>query len=48
PDAAAEEKIQGETKASVRCLPLEQPDQPGRCLISGRETKTLALFAQAY
>jgi prolyl-tRNA synthetase len=48
PDRAAEAKIKAETKATVRCIPLVQPDRPGKCIYSGRETRTQVLFAQAY
>ena len=48
PGEAAEEKIQTETKATVRCIPFDQPKKPGRCILSGNETATEVLFAQAY
>jgi prolyl-tRNA synthetase len=48
PDRAAEAKIKEETKATVRCIPLEQSGQPGKCVVSGQETATQVLFAQAY
>jgi prolyl-tRNA synthetase len=48
PGDDAEEKIQNETKATVRCIPFEQPEKPGRCILSGNETATEVLFAQAY
>jgi prolyl-tRNA synthetase len=48
PGDASEEKIQQETKATVRCIPFDQPDSPGKCLLTGQETSTEVLFAQAY
>jgi prolyl-tRNA synthetase len=48
PDGAAEDRIKSETKATVRCIPLEQPGGSGRCIFSGKETTTEVLFAQAY
>jgi prolyl-tRNA synthetase len=48
PDDEAEDRIQNETKATVRCIPFDQPSRPGRCILSGRETSTEVLFAQAY
>ena len=48
PDKEAEAKIKAETKATVRCIPFDQPAQPGKCVYSGRETATRVLFAQAY
>jgi prolyl-tRNA synthetase len=48
PGDASEEKIQQETKATVRCIPFDQPSAPGKCLLTGQETSTEVLFAQAY
>jgi prolyl-tRNA synthetase len=48
PDREAEAKIKAETKATVRLIPFDQPASPGKCIFSGRETKTQVLFAQAY
>jgi prolyl-tRNA synthetase len=43
-----EAHIQEATGATVRCLPLDQPIESGRCFYTGRETATVALFARAY
>ncbi len=44
-----EEKIKEETKATIRCIPLES-DQPegGKCMYSGKPSKQRVLFARAY
>jgi prolyl-tRNA synthetase len=47
-DSQDEETIQDETGASVRCIPLDQPDEPGICFYTGRQTNTVAVFARAY
>ncbi len=49
-DAACEEAIQEETKATNRCIPLEQdPLPPGAtCVRCGRPAQEWALFARAY
>jgi len=49
-DGTAEDEamIQEETKATVRCLPLEQREGTGRCFLTGRETATTAILARAY
>ncbi len=49
-DGTAEEenRIQEETSATVRCIPLDQPGGEGRCFISGRKTTTRAIVARAY
>ena len=48
PDRAAETKIKNETKATVRCVPFDQPDKPGKDIFTGKETSTEVLFAVAY
>ncbi len=48
PDRANEAKIKEETKATVRCIPFDQPATPGKCVYTGKETTTEVLFAQAY
>jgi prolyl-tRNA synthetase len=46
--AACEEKIKGETKATLRCVPLEQTTFPGRCIVCGQPAQERAYFAKAY
>ncbi|MFW6110172.1 MAG: proline--tRNA ligase [Patescibacteria group bacterium] len=43
----AEEKIKEETKATVRCIPLEQTES-GKCIFSGEPTDTKVIFAKSY
>ncbi len=43
-----EQRIQDETRATIRCIPLEQPDQVGRCVLTGKETSQQVIFARAY
>ncbi|MCS6880037.1 MAG: proline--tRNA ligase [Oscillochloridaceae bacterium] len=43
-----ERRIQEETRATIRCIPLEQPDTPGVCVYTGRETRRQVVFARAY
>lgn len=33
---------------SIRCLPLEQKNEVGRCVLTGRETAVEAIFAKSY
>ncbi|MFH0953215.1 MAG: proline--tRNA ligase [Verrucomicrobiota bacterium] len=47
-NAKCEEKIKEETKATVRCVPLEQPGGDGRCILCGEPSKERAIFAKAY
>lgn len=43
-----EEKIKEETKATIRCIPLNNPKEEGRCIYSGRPSSQRVLFARAY
>ena len=43
-----EEKIKEETKATMRCIPLEQPGGSGKCIYCGQAAKEKAIFARAY
>lgn len=43
-----EEKIQEETKATIRCIPLDQPGGTGRCVYTGKQADKIAIFARAY
>ncbi len=45
---SCEEKIKEETKATMRCIPLEQPGGPGRCVYCGKPALEKAIFARAY
>ena len=46
--AACEEKIKDETKATMRCIPLDQPPAAGRCIYCDKPAKEKAIFAKAY
>jgi prolyl-tRNA synthetase len=48
PDRAAEAKIKDETKATVRCIPFDQPGTSGKDIFSEEETSIQAIFATAY
>jgi prolyl-tRNA synthetase len=43
-----EEKIQEETKATGRCIPLEPSETAGKCFYTGKETTQRVIFARAY
>lgn len=43
-----EEKIKEETKATIRCIPLENTLEDGISLITGKPSKQRVLFAKAY
>ena len=43
-----EQLIQDETKATIRNIPFEQPEEEGICFYTGRKTKQQVIFAKAY
>ncbi|MFD1467583.1 proline--tRNA ligase [Hymenobacter caeli] len=43
-----EERIKEETKATVRCLALAEPDEDGVCMVTGAPSPRRAYFARAY
>ncbi len=43
-----EERIKDETKATVRCLALNEPDEDGVCMVTGQPSVRRAYFARAY
>jgi prolyl-tRNA synthetase len=43
-----EKRIQEETRATIRCIPLEQPGTPGTCVYTGRPTTRQVVFARSY
>ncbi|MFP4663115.1 MAG: proline--tRNA ligase [Bacteroidales bacterium] len=43
-----EEKIKADTKATVRCIPLEGETETGQCMVTGKPSKGRVLFAKAY
>ena len=43
-----EEKIQEETKATIRCIPQEIEPEEGVCMVTGKPSKQRVLFAKAY
>lgn len=46
--AATEEKVKAETKATIRCIPLEGKESPGTCMVTGKPSAGKVLFAKAY
>ena len=43
-----EDKIKELTKATIRCIPLDQVQEPGSCVYSGKPSTGRVLFAKAY
>ena len=46
--AATEDAIKKETKATIRCIPIDNPMEDGSCVYSGKPSKQRVLFAKAY
>ncbi len=43
-----EEKIKDETKATIRCIPLDAKEELGICVYSGKPSQRKVVFAKAY
>ena len=46
--AETEEKVKQETKATIRCIPLEGDTTPGTCMVTGKPSARRVIFARAY
>jgi prolyl-tRNA synthetase len=46
--AQCEQRIKEDTKATLRCIPVEQPGTQGACICCGQPSSEKAIFAKAY
>jgi prolyl-tRNA synthetase len=46
--AETEEKIKEESKATIRCIPFDSPEESGKCVYSGKPSGRRVLFARSY
>ena len=46
--AETEEAIKEKTKATIRCIPLNNPKEEGKCVLTGKPSTQRVLFARAY
>ena len=46
--AETEEAIKEKTKATIRCIPLNNLQEEGACILTGKPSKERVLFARAY
>jgi prolyl-tRNA synthetase len=46
--AECEAKVKEDTKATTRCIPLNQEEGPGKCIVCGKEAKNKVYFARSY
>jgi len=47
-DKECEAKVKEDTKATPRCIPLDQPGGKGKCIVCGKEAERKVYFARAY
>ena len=47
-NAETEEAIKEKTKATIRCIPLNNPEEEGKCILTGKPSSQRVLFARAY
>ncbi len=43
-----EDKVKEDTQATIRCIPIAQPDTDGTCIVCGAEAEEITIFARAY
>ena len=43
-----EEKIKDTTKATIRCIPLNNKQEEGKCILTGKPSRERVIFARAY
>ncbi|MGI8891891.1 MAG: proline--tRNA ligase [Bacteroidia bacterium] len=46
--AETEQKIKEQTKATIRCIPLDGKKEKGRCILTGKPSEQRVVFARAY
>ncbi|MES2006123.1 MAG: proline--tRNA ligase [Bacteroidota bacterium] len=46
--AETEDKIKELSKATIRCIPLDNPQEAGKCILTGNASTQRVLFARAY
>lgn len=47
-DEVCEQKVKEDTSATTRCIPLDQPESEGKCIVCNRPAKVKVYFARAY
>ena len=41
-------KVKADTRVTIRCIPLDAPDEAGKCIICGEPSERRVVFAKAY
>ena len=44
----SEQKIKEKTKATIRCIPIDNKQENGKCILTGNDSKQRVVFARAY
>jgi prolyl-tRNA synthetase len=47
-DAEEEEIVKSDLNVTIRCIPLDSPEEKGKCVISGKPSSRRVLFAKSY
>lgn len=47
-DPAIEEQIKNDLSVTIRCIPLDGPEEEGRCPFSGKKSTRRVIYAKAY
>ena len=47
-NAEDERRVQEETKATLRVIPVDAPKEKGRCILTGKESSQRVVFSKAY
>ncbi|MBD3226134.1 MAG: proline--tRNA ligase [Caldithrix sp.] len=46
--AECEARVKDDTKATIRCIPFDEPQEKGHCVVCGKESSQRVIFARAY
>ena len=46
--AETEEKIKTDTQATIRCIPFDQEEEEGKCMVTGKPSRKRVVVAKAY
>ncbi|RLC57202.1 MAG: proline--tRNA ligase, partial [Candidatus Cloacimonadota bacterium] len=47
-NSECEEKIKDDLKVTIRCIPINEKEETGKCISCGKESKRRVVFAKAY
>jgi prolyl-tRNA synthetase len=47
-EESVEEQVKKDLNVTIRCIPLDEPEEEGRCVISGKPSRKRVIFAKSY